>query len=86
MSICKVDEAGLLVEIFPLAERRTDYTLEWVEAVSAEARKLEDRLSQLRQSIRESARPYSADSGLLGDDLTAPFAITYRSLGRQWRV
>ena len=53
LSICKVDEAGLLVEIFPLAERRTDYTLEWVEAVSAEARKLEDKLSQLRQSIRE---------------------------------
>jgi hypothetical protein len=54
VSIGKIDDTdGELIELFDLANLRTDYTVDWVEATRAEARRLESEASELRSSLRD---------------------------------
>ena len=56
LSIGKVDETGLLLELFPPSELRTNYTTIAVEFARARAYELEQQARDLRHSIREFER------------------------------
>ena len=56
ISLGKVSEDGVLLELFDTQARRTDYTLEEVNDKLAQARDLENQAQELRASIREFTR------------------------------
>jgi hypothetical protein len=56
LSIGKVDETGVLLELFQPTELRTDYTAQEIDDARAEAYRLESAARELRHSIREFER------------------------------
>jgi hypothetical protein len=56
LSIGKVDETGVLLELFQPTELRTDYTTTEVEFARARAFELEQQARDLRHKIREFER------------------------------
>jgi hypothetical protein len=54
VSIGKIDDSdGELIELFDLANLRTDYTVDWVETTRAEAYRLESEALELHSSLRD---------------------------------
>jgi hypothetical protein len=53
LSVGKINDAGELVELFPLVELRTDYSPAWVDETRAQAYALESQAQALRSSLRE---------------------------------
>ena len=56
LSIGKVDDTGVLLELYPPTELRTDYTAKEVDFAQARAYELEQQARDLRHSIREFER------------------------------
>ena len=56
LSIGKVDDTGVLEELYQPTELRTDYTTTEVEVARARAYELEQQARHLRHSIREFER------------------------------
>ena len=56
LSIGKIDETGVLLELFQPTELRTDYTTTEVEFARARAYELEQQARDLRHTIREFER------------------------------
>lgn len=56
LSIGKIDDSGILLELFAPTELRTDYTAAEVDAKRAEAYKLESKARDIRHEIREFER------------------------------
>ena len=56
LSIGKIDDTGVLLELFQPTELRTDYTAQEIDEARAEAYRLESEARELRHKIREFER------------------------------
>ena len=56
LSIGKIDDTGILLELFQPTELRTDYTAQEIDEARAEAYRLESEARDLRHKIREFER------------------------------
>ena len=56
LSIGKIDDTGILLELFQPTELRTDYTAQEIDDARSEAYRLESQARDLRHKIREFER------------------------------